>query len=111
MSDSAHHLPTGVESEITGFDSSKLKHAECHEKTCLPTKDGITLFEAVFSFTFAIIFATQTLSITGHKHAHMVYFCTLLIGGPGGVQHRIGSRRKWTVVLLMLQDIFLTCYY
>jgi len=44
MSEGAKHLPTDVESEITGFDSSKLKHAECQEKTCLPTADGINLF-------------------------------------------------------------------
>jgi len=49
MSEAAKHLPTEVESEITGFDSSKLKHAECHEKTCLPSKDGINLFQVVFS--------------------------------------------------------------
>ena len=50
MSEAAKHLPTEVESEITGFDSSKLKHAECHEKTHLPTKDGINLFQVVFSW-------------------------------------------------------------
>jgi len=44
MSEEAKHLPTEVESEITGFDSSKLKHTECHEKTCLPSADGIDLF-------------------------------------------------------------------
>jgi len=40
----AKHLPTEVESEITGFDSSKLKHAECHEKTSLPSADGINSY-------------------------------------------------------------------
>jgi len=43
MSEEAKHLPTDVESQITGFDSSKLKHTECHEKTSLPTADGIDL--------------------------------------------------------------------
>ena len=43
MSEEAKHLPTAVDSEITGFDSSKLKHTECHEKTSLPTADGIDL--------------------------------------------------------------------
>jgi len=47
MSEGAKHLPTAVESEITGFDSSKLKHTECHEKTSLPTADGINLFQDV----------------------------------------------------------------
>jgi len=45
MSEAAKHLPTDVESEITGFDSSKLKHTECHEKSCLPSPDGINLFQ------------------------------------------------------------------
>jgi len=48
MSEDAKHLPTAVESEISAFDSSKLKHAECHEKTCLPTADGIKMFQVVF---------------------------------------------------------------
>ena len=43
MSEGAKHLPTDVESQITGFDSSKLKHAECQEKTCLPSANGISL--------------------------------------------------------------------
>jgi len=53
MSEEAKHLPTAVESEITGFDSSKLKHTECHEKSCLPTADGIDLFSffCVFMIT------------------------------------------------------------
>jgi len=48
MSEGAKHLPTDVESEITGFDATKLKHAECHEKSCLPTVDGINFFELNF---------------------------------------------------------------
>jgi len=41
MSEGAKQLPTAVDSEITGFDSSKLKHTECHEKTSLPSPEGI----------------------------------------------------------------------
>jgi len=48
MSEEAKHLPTEVESEITGFDSSKLKHTTCQEKTCLPSADGIDLFLVVY---------------------------------------------------------------
>lgn len=48
MSEEAKHLPTDVESQITGFDSSKLKHTECHEKTSLPTADGIDLLFCVY---------------------------------------------------------------
>jgi len=44
MSNDKKQLPTDVDSEITGFDSSKLRHAECHEKTSLPTAAGIYLF-------------------------------------------------------------------
>jgi len=51
MSEGAKHLPMDVESQITGFDSSKLKHAECQEKTCLPSPEGITL-SCIFTIVF-----------------------------------------------------------
>jgi Thymosin beta-4 family len=35
-------VPSAVEAEITGFDSSKLKHTDCQEKTCLPSSEGWT---------------------------------------------------------------------
>ena len=42
MCDASHpKVSAEIEAEITGFDASKLKHAEVHEKTCFPSSDGM----------------------------------------------------------------------
>jgi Thymosin beta-4 family len=51
MADAAQRrVSAEIESEITGFDSSKLKHAEVHEKTCLPSSDGIISLYLTFNW-------------------------------------------------------------
>jgi len=82
MSEGAKHLPTGVESEITGFDSTKLKHAECHEKTSLPTADGTDLFLRLY---FMHNYKNMSFSVPFHN------------------EHR-------QLQLRMFHDFFLTCY-
>ena len=42
------NMPTGMEKDITHFDSSKLKHAEVQEKNVLPSPDGLSNFNQSF---------------------------------------------------------------
>jgi len=40
MCDAHPKVSAEIESEITQFDSTKLKHAEVQEKHCLPSSEG-----------------------------------------------------------------------